>query len=50
MQRITIEVVAVWLCTKFVALLGDRTNGSSTTQGRQTSCELHTQIQIVAHH
>ncbi|MGX2982564.1 hypothetical protein [Helicobacter sp. 23-1045] len=28
----TIEAFAVWLCTKFVPLLGNRTNGSLTTQ------------------
>ncbi|MGX3010960.1 hypothetical protein ACWIUD_05265 [Helicobacter sp. 23-1044] len=37
---------AVLLCTKFAALLGNRTSGSLTTQGRQTSCELNTQRQI----
>ncbi|MGX2981655.1 hypothetical protein [Helicobacter sp. 23-1045] len=28
----TIEIFAVWLCTKFAPLLGNRTDGSLTTQ------------------
>ena len=39
-RRITIEVMAVWLCTAFCPLLGNRTCGPLTTQGgnRRVNC------------